>query len=133
MALKGQKLLQRLKKLDSNDGPMSQFMSKQRDRQDVLKKYSRDEQSTLESAVENIEGLKSKVKKQMSLVKVIDLTQKEPQKGSEEDGLDSVQLREKINYMIVKAKDQVNDAFDVLFAKDSGLNRVKDLNYIINA
>jgi hypothetical protein len=69
----------------------------------------------------------------MSLVKVIDLTQKEPQKGSEEDGLDSVQLREKINYMIVKAKDQVNDAFDVLFAKDSGLNRVKDLNYIINA
>ena len=33
--------------------------------------------------------------------------------------------REKINYMLLKAKDQVNDAFKVLFAKDSKLHQVK--------
>lgn len=29
--------------------------------------------------------------------------------------------------MLVKAKDQVNDAFDILFAKDSHLNHVRTL------
>lgn len=29
--------------------------------------------------------------------------------------------------MIVKAKDQVNDAFNLLFTKDSSLNKVKNL------
>jgi hypothetical protein len=46
--------------------------------------------------------------------------QQEQQKGgSKEDHLDSIKLKEKINYMIVKAKDQANDAFNLLFSKES--------------
>jgi GTP-binding protein EngB required for normal cell division len=32
---------------------------------------------------------------------------------------------EKINYMIVKAKEEVNDAVKILFAKDSKFNQLK--------
>ena len=123
MALKGQHMLQRLTKLDSGNTPMTQFIAKQRERQDVLKRYSRDEQSALEGAVETIEGLKTKVKREMALVKVKDLTQ--GQKKEEE--LESKQVKDRINYLIVQAKDQANDAFDVLFSKDSTLNSVKEL------
>ena len=76
----------------------------------------------LEGAVETIEGLKTKVKIEMAAVKVIDLTKAA---SSEEHGQeDSTQVKEKINYLIVKAKDQVNDAFNVLFSKESNLNKV---------
>jgi hypothetical protein len=82
MALRGKEMLNRLKKLDNGNGPMTQFIAKQRDRFDVLKKYSRDEQVVLEGAVENIEGLKTKVKREMAMVKVIDIT-KEPTSSQE--------------------------------------------------
>lgn len=36
--------------------------------------------------------------------------------------------REKLNYEILKARDQVNEAFKVLFAKDSKLHQVKSNN-----
>ena len=107
MALRGKEMLNRLKKLDNGNGPMTQFIAKQRDRFDVLKKYSRDEQVVLEGAVENIEGLKTKVKREMAMVKVIDIT-KEPtssQEQAQEEFIDSKKLKEKVNYMIVKAKD----------------------------
>ncbi len=67
-------MLQRLKKLDNGNAPMAQFISKQRERQEILKNFSRDEQSMLEGAVDTIEGLKTKVKREMALVKVIDIT-----------------------------------------------------------
>lgn len=98
----------------------------------------------LENAVGTIEGLKSRVKKEMAAVKVVDLskvdistilplvatnTQQEQQKGgSKDEPLDSMKLKEKINYMIVKAKDQANDAFNLLFAKESSLHKVKDIS-----
>ena len=97
----------------------------------MLKRFNREEQGKLEGAVEAMEGLKSKVKKEMALIKVVDLLKRnstiseEQQKGDSEEG---VKVAEKINYMIVKAKVQVNSAFDVLFAKDSSLNKAKGLN-----
>ncbi len=79
-----------------------------------------------------IEGLKSRVKREMAQVKVIDLTkadistilpliprQEEQKGGSKDEPLDSIRLKEKINYMIVKAKDSANDAFNLLFSKES--------------
>jgi hypothetical protein len=70
-----------------------------------------------------IEKLKSRAKKEMASVKVLNLSKVDkstnlpfltyPQKGGthEEESLNSIKLREKINYLIVKAKDQANDAF----------------------
>ncbi len=108
---------------------MAQFIQKQRERHNVLSNYSRDEQSMLEGAVETIEGLKTKVKREMALVKVIDLTKegKSKQEQQSEEEVDSKKLKDRINYLIVQAKDQANDAFDVLFSKESALHSVKDL------
>ena len=53
---------------------MARFIAKQKDKQEQLKNFSREEQQILESAVGTIEGLKSRVKKEMAQVKVIDLT-----------------------------------------------------------
>ena len=58
----------------------------------------------------------------MAQVKVIDLSKYE-ERGEE------LSNKEKINYMIVKAKDQVNAAFKVLFAKDSKLHRVEEIGF----
>lgn len=120
-------MLERLKKLQDNDGALSQYIGKQKDRQEALKKYSREEVNTLEGAVEQVECLKSKVKKEMALIKVIDLTtndvrqviEEKQQHGSEVETGKNV---EKINYMLVKAKDSMNDAFNILFTKDSLLH-----------
>jgi hypothetical protein len=102
MALKGKEMLTSLKKLESGYAPMALFISKQRERHIVLKKYSRDEQTVLEGAVENIEGLKTKVKKEMALVKVIDITKDNKSQGqAKEEEIDSKKLIEKVNYLIV--------------------------------
>jgi hypothetical protein len=91
---------------------------------------TKDEQAKLENALENVEVLKSKAKKEMALIKVIDLTRKDQTSPAAEEvetteqqkGDENVEAsKEKVKYMIVKAKDQVNDAFKILFAKDSML------------
>ena len=143
MAMKGQQFMERLRKLDGNNGHMAQYMAIQKDKQETLKRYTKQEQNMLENAVGAVEGLKTRVKREMAAVKIVDLTkvdistilplvpinQQEQQKGgSKEEALDSLKLKEKINYMIVKAKDQANDAFNFLFAKESSLHKVKDLS-----
>ncbi len=91
MAMKGQKMMEKLKKFEDPYAPMTQFISRQREKQDILSRFTRDEQKKLEGAVNSIEVLKTNVKKEMALIKVIDLTKKssevsneEPQKGNEE-------------------------------------------------
>lgn len=81
--MKGNHMMERLKTLEKSEGPMNQFISKQRDKQHILKKLSRDEQNKLVDAVDTVACLKTKVKKEMALIKVIDLTKKgqEEQKG----------------------------------------------------
>ena len=76
MAMKGNHMMERLMTLEKSEGPMNQFISKQRDRQHMLNKLSRDEQNKLEDAVDTVACLKTKVKKEMALIKVIDLTKK---------------------------------------------------------
>jgi hypothetical protein len=41
MALKGQQLMERLKKMDCNSKNMSQFITKQKEKQDNLKRYTK--------------------------------------------------------------------------------------------
>ena len=84
-------MMEKLKKFEDPNAPMTQFISRQREKQDILSRFTRDEQKKLEGAVNSIEVLKTNVKKEMALIKVIDLTKKssevsneEPQKGNEE-------------------------------------------------
>ena len=75
------------------------------------------------------------MKKEMALIKVIDLTKREEQEKELENQLKNDIVgegREKINYEILKAKDQVNEAFKTLFAKDSKLHQIKPLTREVN-
>eukprot|EP00347_Sterkiella_histriomuscorum_P006662 403351912 len=131
MMLKGQHLLERLHKLEKTDGPMNEYIKMQREKKEVAGKLSRDEQNKLESALDNVMYLKKKMKKEMALIKVIDITKRdEEQKEVEKKLLKEIvpEGKEKINYEIMKAKEQVNDAFKVLFAKDSKLHQIQTLS-----
>lgn len=82
-------------------------------------KLSKDEQTVLKSALTNVDSLKSKVKREMASQRVINLleTTKVDKSQNEVQGKE-----EKINYLILKAKEEVNDVVKVLFAKDSKFN-----------
>ena len=67
----------RLKRLDLGEAPMSQYIKRQKDKQELFKKFSTEDQNKLENVVETMSGLKNRVKKEMALIKVIDLTKKE--------------------------------------------------------
>ena len=129
--LRGEKLLERLNKLEKSGGSMNEYIIQQRERREVVKRLSKDDQGKLENALENVTFLKSKMKKEMALIKVIDLTKREEKEKEVEEQIKKDiapdEGREKINYMLLKAKDQVNDAFKVLFAKDSRLHQVRNL------
>lgn len=73
----------------------------------------------LKSALTNVDSLKSKVKREMASQRVINLleTTKVDKSQNEVQGKE-----EKINYLILKAKEEVNDVVKVLFAKDSKFN-----------
>ena len=73
---------------------------------------SKDEQRKLEDAIENVETLKQRVKKEMAMAKVMRV-----QEHGEKTG-------EKVKYMVIKAREQVNEAVRVLFSKDSKLYNV---------
>ena len=123
--MKGQHMMDKLKRMEQDKGPMTQFIAKQRDRQEALKTFSREEQNKLEGALDTMEGLKSRVKKEMALLRVIDITKNASAQDEQKGGSIAAPNVDKINYMIVKAKDQVSDAFDLLFSKDSKLNLPK--------
>ena len=113
---------------------------------------SRDEHTILEKAIDNVDILRTKVKLQMASVKVVDLkkkqedllkvknegvtsvfkrnkmlNQKAPQNGGEmrlNDQSDCFKANININYMIIQARDQVNQAVKVLMSKDSKLTNL---------
>jgi len=102
MLLKGQKMLERLHKLERENGPMNKFISLQREKKEIAGKLSKDEQNKLESALDNVMYLKSKMKKEMALMKVIDITNKEKDTNKKEYVPEG---KEKLNYELLKAKD----------------------------
>jgi len=106
-------------------------------------RLSREEQSKLTKAIENVDSLKSKVKLQMASIKVVDLKKKKEQQAkaleqekaaltsafkrnkktapTEELG-DSAKTNANINFMIIQAREQVNQALKCLAQKDSKLD-----------
>ncbi|CDW91225.1 UNKNOWN [Stylonychia lemnae] len=128
MQLKGQHLLERLHKLEKTEGPMNEYIKLQREKRDIGAKISRQDQINLEQALDNVMYLKKKMKKEMALIKVIDITKREEQQLESEKQLKNEIIHEgmeKVNYEFLKAKDQVNEAFKVLFGKDSRLHQIQ--------
>jgi hypothetical protein len=119
-------MTERLNKLQREEGALNKYIIKQREKKELQLKLTKDEQGKLENALTNVEYLKSKVKREMTLVKVPDLTLKVNKKADEECITQEQALgQEKINYMIIKAKEEVNEAMKVLFAKDSKLHQLR--------
>jgi hypothetical protein len=126
MRLRGNNMTERLNKLQREEGALNKYIIKQREKKELQLKLTKDEQGKLENALTNVEYLKSKVKREMTLVKVPDLTLKVNKKADEECITQEQALgQEKINYMIIKAKEEVNEAMKVLFAKDSKLHQLR--------
>mmetsp|Transcript_8357 Transcript_8357/g.13972 ORF Transcript_8357/g.13972 Transcript_8357/m.13972 type:complete len:178 (-) Transcript_8357:119-652(-) len=120
-------------------------------------RISRQEQGQLESAIDNVDKLKTSVKLQMASMKIVDLRAKQEmiekakkegtgasmsawdrQQNLQKVGMreiadnaaaieksDSVRTNMNINYMIMQARDQVNQAIKTLSANDKGMNELR--------
>lgn len=112
-------------------------------------KLSRDEENTLVKAVENVEHLKSSAKMLMANIKVIDLQKKREEMAKAEqidlisqnsalkriqklkngnftqEKSDCAKTNMNINYMIIQAREQVNEAIQNLMSKDQNLTSLQ--------
>lgn len=109
-------------------------------------KLSRDEENTLVKAVENIENLKTNAKLLMANIKVVDLKKKREEMAQSEmdernqqhyvlkkiqklkkgeletEKSDCIKTNMNINYMIIQAREQVNEAIKNLTSKDQNIS-----------
>ena len=77
MRLRGQRITQKVNKLKKSDGALNEFIKKQNQKKDLTLKLTREDQNQLEKAIENVDGLRSKVKLQMANIKVVNLKQRQ--------------------------------------------------------
>lgn len=152
MKLRGQKVTEQLNKLKRSDGALNEFIKNQKQKKEINLKLTREDQNQLEKAIENVDSLRTKVKLQMASVKVVDLKKKREdlaraqqeeklaqssafmrnkklnQKASGSDPSidkpDCVRTNMNINYMIIQAREQVNEAIQKLMTKDSKLSHL---------
>jgi len=149
MKLRGQRITEKLNKMQRSDGALNQFIKNQAEKKAMNIRLTRDDQTPLVKAIENVESLKTNVKMQMASVKVVDLAQKKEnflRAQAEEraarkqsafkrnqakalvdpslDKPDCVRTNMNINYMIIQARDQVNDAVKNLMSHDSKLTNL---------
>jgi hypothetical protein len=76
MKLRGQKVTEKLNKLQKTNGPLNQYIKKEGERRTMNLKLSRDDQTQLVKAIEKVDTLKTNVKLQMAGVKIVDLRKK---------------------------------------------------------
>ena len=149
MKLRGHKVTEKLNKLQKSNGALNQYIKKDSERRNMNLKLSRDDQTQLVKAIEKVDSLKTSVKLQMASVKIVDLKKKKEdiaRAQAEEkaamstafrrnreknlvdpsnDRPDCVKANMNINYMIVQAREQVNDAIKQLQSQDSKLSNLR--------
>ena len=131
-------MLARLSKLQREEGAFNMLVhqlreSQKADQGEVSVKLNRVEQSKVEEALESVESLKSKVKRQMATRRIVDLSkplEDQTTFQSKNDALDAVRSELKVNtesqnYLLVEAREKINDAMEVLFTKDSRLRKLQ--------
>jgi hypothetical protein len=62
MKLRGQKVTEKLNRLKRSDGALNEFIKNQKQKKEINLKLTREDQNQLEKAIENVDGLRSKVK-----------------------------------------------------------------------
>lgn len=76
MKMKGAQVTEKLNKLVKSDSALNQFTKMHSDKQNMVMRISRKDQNQLESAIENVDKLKTSVKLQMAGIKIVDLKKK---------------------------------------------------------
>lgn len=138
MRLRGKDMLQRLQNLHNSEGAFAQVTVQLRDAQKKKEmettqgfsvKLNKAEQVKVKSALESVETLKFKVKKQMACRRIVDLTKTTPAASSaapqpEEAKTNEPHPNETFNYMVMETREKINDAMQILFSKDSKLRKL---------
>lgn len=149
MKLRGRDVNDRLNTLVKKEGGLNDFIKRHTEKQEMRVKLNLEKENALTKAIENVDGLKQNIKKQMALVKVVDLKKKYEfmQKSQEmerqavteaktsvfkknlrtdptEDSYqpDCTKTNANINYMIIQARQQVNQALETLLSGESKLS-----------
>ena len=142
MRLKGKDMLARLSKLQKADGAFSVITQRLRDEEKRKEaesgvngfaiKLNKAEQIKVQSALESVETLKFKVKRQMATRRIVDITPKPAAEPQPEEAKDSSEKKaqpsstETFNYLVMDTRERINEAMQVLFSKDSKLRRLRD-------
>lgn len=135
MRLRGKDMLERLTKLQEAEGAFSVITKQLREAEKkreatnkgVAVKLNKAEQMKLQSALESVETLKFKVKKQMACRRIVDLTKGSVASKPEESKVDAIKqpnFTETFNYMVMETREKINGAMQVLFTKDSKLRKL---------
>ena len=120
MKLKGKDMMRRLHRLQQDGDAFNVLVKESKiiDNGGVSIRLNKDEQKTIEEAIQGVDELKTKVKRQMARARVVDFSKIDrvaaPAPGKNES----------YNYLMVEARQKLNTAMDVLFAKDSRLRKV---------
>lgn len=145
MRLKGKEMLERLNKLQNKDGAFCRITQQLRDTEKkkeaeqvngVTVKLNKAEQLKVQSALESVETLKFKVKKQMATRRIVDIRPKttvnkdaqQPEEVKEmaTSKAESGSTTETFNYLVMDTREKINDAMKVLFSRDSKLRTLQD-------
>ena len=140
MRLKGKDMLERLTKLQNKDGAFSVITQQLRDAEKkreasqvdgVTVKLNKAEQLKVQSALESVETLKFKVKKQMATRRIVDITPKTissapKSEEAKETDANEPSSTETFNYLVMDTREKINEAMQVLFSRDSKLRRLQD-------
>ena len=76
MRLRGKDITERLTKMQKQGGALNDFIRANNEKASMNIRLTREKQSQLTKAVENVEGLRQNIKVQMACVKVVDLKKK---------------------------------------------------------
>ena len=80
---------------------------------------------TVQSALESVDTLKFKVKKQMATRRIVDITPKgQQQQPKPEESKECT--TETFNCLVMETREKINEAMQVLFSRDSKLRRLQD-------
>lgn len=85
-----------------------------------------DERTKVENALTSIDTLKTNAKRQMARAKIVDLSKV----SFEENGAKPASKTEHLNYLVVEARQKINNAMNVLFSNDCRLKSLQSCNEI---
>lgn len=92
----------------------------------ITVKLNKADQLKVQNALESVETLKFKVKKQMATRRIVDLTARPKVEEAKESEKMAARPVETLNFMVMDTRDKINTAMQALFSRDSKLRRLQD-------